>query len=148
MIMAIKFMKKFILLNIIIYLTSSPLWANGEWVICQGSDGHLSIEVSQNGLCTDIQGKNLHDEHDSIPDDDHCGTCKDIPIQCDKKDSPQQNGSSSSSSSLSIASLSSSLSSSCPFKFFFFITNDPPGVKAAFNPTVPCWTDCFKTRWC
>ena len=47
-----------------------------DFVLCIGMDGHVELEYSINGCCTNIPSSDDHAESD----EDHCGECIDLPI--------------------------------------------------------------------
>lgn len=71
------------LIWLLIYLTISPMQLS-NYVLCIGADGHVALEVSVNGHCTDPHAFDL--EHaevtiaGTITEEDHCGSCIDLAI--------------------------------------------------------------------
>ena len=61
------------------FITQVPLHAK---VICIEEDGHVEVEAANNGVCTSSSDELSKRTASSSPqlDEDHCGTCTDIPI--------------------------------------------------------------------
>lgn len=68
---------------LLIYLIIIPMQMSG-YVLCIGADGHVALEASTNGHCTDIHAPDLEHAEVTIagttPEADHCGACIDLAI--------------------------------------------------------------------
>ncbi len=71
------------LIGLLIYLTIIPTQLS-NYVLCIGADGHVALEVSTNGHCTDTHA--IDPEHTeptitgAASEEDHCGSCIDLTI--------------------------------------------------------------------
>jgi len=71
------------LIWLLIYLIIIPMQLS-NYVLCIGTDGHVALEVSINGRCTDTHA--FASEHAevtiarTITEEDHCGSCIDLAI--------------------------------------------------------------------
>ncbi len=71
------------LIWLLIYLTLIPMQLS-NYVLCIGTDGHVALEVSVNGRCTDVHA--FDSEHAEVAiagtttEEDHCGSCIDLAI--------------------------------------------------------------------
>ena len=71
------------LIWLLIYLIIIPMQLS-NYVLCIGTDGHVALEVSVNGRCTDTHAFDL--EHTEVTiagtttEEDHCGSCIDFAI--------------------------------------------------------------------
>lgn len=71
------------LIWLLIYLIIIPMQLS-NYVLCIGADGHVALEVSTNGRCTDTHAFNS--EHAEVmitgttTEEDHCGSCIDLAI--------------------------------------------------------------------
>ena len=71
------------LICLLIYLTIIPMQLS-DYVLCIGADGHVALEVSANGRCTDPHA--FDSEHPEVTiagtatEEDHCGSCIDLAI--------------------------------------------------------------------
>ncbi|RKU06654.1 hypothetical protein C6503_25430 [Candidatus Poribacteria bacterium] len=71
------------LIWLLIYLIIIPMQL-ADYVLCIGADGHVALEVSHNGHCTDTHA--LGSEHTEVmiagttPEEDHRGSCIDLAI--------------------------------------------------------------------
>ena len=72
-----------LLIWILFYLSIIPMQLS-EYVLCIGADGHVALEASTNGRCTDTH--TFESEHveptitGTTPEEDHCGSCIDLAI--------------------------------------------------------------------
>ena len=71
------------LIWLLIYLTILPMQLS-DYVLCIGTDGHVALEISTNGRCTDAHA---FDSCHAAPmitgaamEDNHCGACIDLTI--------------------------------------------------------------------
>lgn len=68
---------------LLIYLIIIPMQLS-NYVLCIGADGHVALEVSTNGRCTDTHA--FDSEHaeaiiaGDATEEDHCGSCIDLAI--------------------------------------------------------------------
>lgn len=71
------------LIWLLIYLILIPMQLS-NYVLCIGIDGHVALEVSVNGRCTDLHA--FDSEHAEVTiagtttAEDHCGSCIDLAI--------------------------------------------------------------------
>lgn len=71
------------LIWLLIYLSIIPMQLSNH-VLCIGTDGHIALEASANGRCTDAHA--THSAHVEITiaeasqEEDHCGSCIDFAI--------------------------------------------------------------------
>ena len=71
------------LIWLLIYLTIIPMQLS-NYVLCIGADGHVALEVSTHGCCTDTD--TFHPEYTEVTitgtatEVDHCGSCIDLAI--------------------------------------------------------------------
>ena len=71
------------LIWLLIYLIIIPMQLS-NYVLCIGADGHVALEVSTNGRCTDTHA--FDSEHAEVTtagtttEEDHCGSCIDLAI--------------------------------------------------------------------
>ena len=71
------------LIWLLIYLIIIPMQLS-NYVLCIGADGHVALEVSINGRCTDAHA--FDPEHmepmiaGAASEEDHCGSCIDLTI--------------------------------------------------------------------
>ena len=71
------------LIWLLIYLILIPMQLS-DYVLCIGADGHVALEVSTNGRCTDTHAADS--EHAAVTiartttEADHCGPCIDLAI--------------------------------------------------------------------
>lgn len=71
------------LISLLIYLTIIPMQLS-NYVLCIGADGHVALEASVNGCCTDVHA--FGSEHAEVTiagtttEEDHCGPCIDLAI--------------------------------------------------------------------
>ena len=71
------------LMWLLIYLIIIPTQLS-NYVLCIGADGHVALEVSANGNCTDTHA--FDSEHAEViiagtpTEEDHCGSCIDLAI--------------------------------------------------------------------
>ena len=71
------------LIGLLIYLTIIPTQLS-NYVLCIGADGHVALEASTNGHCTDAHA--FDPEHteptitEAASEEDHCGSCIDLTI--------------------------------------------------------------------
>ena len=67
----------------LIYLIIIPMQLS-DYVLCIGADGHVALEVSNNGRCTDTHAFDSEHAEATIAGtataDDHCGSCIDLAI--------------------------------------------------------------------
>ena len=71
--------------SIIIVLLSVFLLMSGQvigTVLCIGADGHIAVEVAQNGRCGSLSTPVPPREHITkmLPSTDHCGPCVDVSL--------------------------------------------------------------------
>ncbi len=71
------------LIGLLIYLIIIPMQLS-NYVLCIGTDGHVALEVSSNGRCTDAHPSDpAHAEltiTGTATEEDHCGSCIDLAI--------------------------------------------------------------------
>lgn len=72
------------LIWLFIYFAVIPMQLT-NYVLCVGSDGHVSFEYAVNGSCTDIVSRDtVHPPQSGSLgneiEEDHCGDCVDFPI--------------------------------------------------------------------
>ena len=71
------------LIWLLIYLTIIPMQLS-DYVLCIGTDGHVALEVSTDGRCTDAHAFDPEHTEPTItgaaPEEDHCGSCIDLTI--------------------------------------------------------------------
>jgi hypothetical protein len=71
------------LIWLLIYLSIIPMQLSNH-VLCIGTDGHVALEVSTDGRCTDAYGVDPEYVEPSITGtpqkEDHCGSCIDLAI--------------------------------------------------------------------
>ena len=71
------------LIWLLIYFIIIPMQLS-DYVLCIGADGHVALEVSANGCCTDTHASDS--EHTEVTiagtttEADHCGSCIDLAI--------------------------------------------------------------------
>lgn len=71
------------LIGLLIYLTIIPMQLS-NYVLCIGADGHIALEASTNGRCTDTHA--FDPAHTKLTitgaasEEDHCGSCIDLTI--------------------------------------------------------------------
>ena len=71
------------LIWLLIYLIIIPVQLS-NYVLCIGADGHVALEVSTNGRCTDTHA--FDSEHAEVTiagtttEEDHCGSCIDLAV--------------------------------------------------------------------
>ena len=71
------------LIWLLIYLIVIPMQLS-NYVLCIGADGHIALEVSANGSCTDAHAFDPEHAEPTITgattEEDHCGSCIDLAI--------------------------------------------------------------------
>ena len=71
------------LIWLLIYLILIPMQLS-DYVLCIGTDGHVALEVSNNGRCSHTHIFDLEHAEGTIagttPEEDHCGSCIDLAI--------------------------------------------------------------------
>ena len=71
------------LIGLLIYLIIIPMQLS-DYVLCIGADGHVALEVSNNGRCTDTHASDSEHAEATIvgtaTEEDHCGSCIDLAI--------------------------------------------------------------------
>ena len=71
------------LIWLLIYLIIIPMQLS-NYVLCIGADGHVALEISADGNCTDTHA--FDSEHTEVTiagtttEEDHCGSCIDLAI--------------------------------------------------------------------
>ena len=87
-------MKQTLTILLVCIYALRPCAGPGGIVVCQGDDGHVELELAQNGQCGSeshsesepIAHDSDHNDHylclDTLEDDeaDHCGSCTDTPF--------------------------------------------------------------------
>jgi len=59
-------------------------------VLCIGADGHIALEVANNGRCGDLSSLQLREHITPIPQTtDHCGACLDVSLSASNSDDQQ-----------------------------------------------------------
>ena len=71
------------LIGLLIYLTIVPMQLS-NYVLCIGADGHIALEVSIDGRCTDAHAFDPEHTEPTITgaasEGNHCGSCIDLTI--------------------------------------------------------------------
>lgn len=71
------------LIWLLIYLIIIPMQLS-DYVLCIGADGHVALEVSDNGRCTHMHAFDAEHTEGTITgtttEEDHCGSCIDLAI--------------------------------------------------------------------
>ena len=71
------------LIGLLIYLTIIPMQLS-NYVLCIGADGHIALEISTDGRCTDTHTFDSEHTEPTITgaasEEDHCGSCIDLTI--------------------------------------------------------------------
>ena len=71
------------LIWLLFYLSIIPMHLSNH-VLCIGTDGHIALEISTDGHCTDAHVVNSETMEPSITgtvhNEDHCGSCIDLAI--------------------------------------------------------------------